>query len=336
MGVTSSRPAEEHDEAAVYDEIFFSTASAAPTSLEKPWGADNITIDDVAWHVAIALSVIRAAGTPESELVEQALGPAHAFDAVLLSRLRSELGFGDTMLLVDVNFHVRRLLQTADYYSNHIALSRFKSLTLFSMKRFVGAAAQLPKQLPMLFIQQHPLHGLTIAYLHGLEIVRFTRIPGSATLSLHSGPGTVSTPGAINSVSADLFRGAGITVMIKGDQHEWRIRYKAAGNEMIEDYFYDGIEFVYPIPLAPSASVLEYGRRCLQSSQEVIILEPGRTLLGRDICGSSAHVFGGAWYGACDVEPLLGRWEGARLPFHIWIQGQECGGGGHRAGFCGV
>ena len=66
MGVTSSRPAEEHDEAAEYDDIFFSTAGAAPTSLEKPWGADNITIDDVAWHVAIAMSVIRAAVTPRS------------------------------------------------------------------------------------------------------------------------------------------------------------------------------------------------------------------------------------------------------------------------------
>ena len=139
MGVTSSRPAEEHDGAAEYDDIFFSTAGAAPTSLEKPWGADNITIDDVAWHVAIAMSVIRAAGTPESELVEQALNPAHAFDAVLLSRLRPELGFGDTTLLVDVSFHMRRLLQTADYYSNHIALSRFKSLTIFSMKRWWGS-----------------------------------------------------------------------------------------------------------------------------------------------------------------------------------------------------
>eukprot|EP00966_Prymnesium_polylepis_P276572 6389800-Prymnesium_polylepis.1 len=69
------------------------------------------------------MSVIRAAGTPESELVEQALDPAHAFDAVLLSRLRSELGFGNTTLFVDVSFHVRRLLQIADYYSMHIALS---------------------------------------------------------------------------------------------------------------------------------------------------------------------------------------------------------------------
>ena len=74
MGVTSSRAAEEHDEAAKYDDIFFSAAGAAPTSLEKPWGADNINIDDVAWHVAT--SVIRAAGTPESELVEQALDSA--------------------------------------------------------------------------------------------------------------------------------------------------------------------------------------------------------------------------------------------------------------------
>ena len=78
MGVTSSRPAEEHDEAAEYDDIFFSTAGAAPTSLEKPWGADNITIDDVAWHVAIAMSVIRAAGTPESELIEQPLVRANS------------------------------------------------------------------------------------------------------------------------------------------------------------------------------------------------------------------------------------------------------------------
>lgn len=287
MGATSSRPAKEHDEAAEYDDIFFSTAGAAPTSLEKPWGADNITVDDVAWHVAIAMSVIRAAGTPESEFVEQALDPAHAFDAVLLSRLRSELGFGDTTLLVDVSFHVRRLLQIANYYSNHIALSRFKSLTIFSMKRHVGAAAQPPKQLPMLFTQDHPLHGLLIVYLHGLEIVRFTRIPGSATLSLHSGPGTVSTPGAINSVCADLFRGAGITVSIKGVENDWFIRYKASGGEMIEEFFSDGVEFVHAIPLAPSTSVIEFGRRCLQSSQDVIILEPGRTLLGRDNCGDN-------------------------------------------------
>ena len=90
MGVTSSRPAEEHDEAADYDDIFFSSEGAAPTSLEKPWGADNITVDDLAWHVAIATSVIREAGTRESEFIEQALDQAHAFDAVLLSRLRSE------------------------------------------------------------------------------------------------------------------------------------------------------------------------------------------------------------------------------------------------------
>ena len=62
----------------------------------------------------------------------------------------------------------------------------------------------------------------------GIEIVRFTRIPGSGTLSLHSGPGTVSTPGAINSLCADLFRGAGITVSIKGDEHECYVRYRPA------------------------------------------------------------------------------------------------------------
>eukprot|EP00966_Prymnesium_polylepis_P276571 6389799-Prymnesium_polylepis.1 len=52
------------------------------------------------------MSVTRAAGTPESELVEQAFDPAYAFDAVLLSRLRSELGLGNTTLLVDVSLHV--------------------------------------------------------------------------------------------------------------------------------------------------------------------------------------------------------------------------------------
>ena len=86
---------------------------------------------------------------------------------------------------------------------------------------------------------------------------------------------------------ADLFRGAGITVSIKGVDHDWFIRYKAGGGEMVEDYFSDGVEFVHAIPLAPSAAVIEFGRRCLQSSEEVIILEPGRTVLGRDNCGDN-------------------------------------------------
>ena len=68
MGQAPSRP-DDPDA----DDFFLSTAGAAKTSRDKPWGNDSmddglgpISLNDLAHHVSIAVAVLGSTGTPYS------------------------------------------------------------------------------------------------------------------------------------------------------------------------------------------------------------------------------------------------------------------------------
>ena len=107
----STSPSPESDD----DTYFYTTSGAVPSSKEMPWGKDGITLEDVARHAAIADSVIRRAGGPSVASTESQLEPQYRFEATLLARLRSELGFGSGVSDADISAHVRRVLEVAAY-----------------------------------------------------------------------------------------------------------------------------------------------------------------------------------------------------------------------------
>ena len=195
MGNTSSTPQESEDD----DTTFFATPGAVPTSAERPWGDDGTSLDDMARHATIAMSVIRRAGLPRAALIEHGIERQYNFDAALLARLRSELGYGAGVSDADISYHVWRLLQVSNYWSGHIRLETLKYHVKLSLTRLVGARTWL-ERLPMFFVVQSQLHNVQTCYLHGLEIVRFTRTPGCVTLCLHAGPATPLTPSVITDV----------------------------------------------------------------------------------------------------------------------------------------
>ena len=130
----STGPSQESDD----DTYFYTTPGAVPSSAERPWGKEGTTLDDVAHHAAIAHSVIRRAGGPAVAAVERGLDPSYRFDAVLLARLRSELGFGLRISDADISWHVWRLLQIADHWSAMVRLETLYHHMMYSIKRVVG------------------------------------------------------------------------------------------------------------------------------------------------------------------------------------------------------
>ena len=78
------------------DDFFLSTAGAAKTSRDRPWGNETmddglgpVTLNDLAHHASVAVAVLGSAGTPYSTLTEQFMAPEHNFDAVQLVQLDS-------------------------------------------------------------------------------------------------------------------------------------------------------------------------------------------------------------------------------------------------------
>ena len=97
---------------------------AAKISNERPWGSDNVHLSDVALHVSIVLRVFKRAGhqPASNDHVEQHMTPTLAHDEVLLARLRAELGYGIHMPLLDVSWHVWRIVSLAQYWARERSL----------------------------------------------------------------------------------------------------------------------------------------------------------------------------------------------------------------------
>ena len=137
----------------------------------------------------------------------------------------------------------------------------------------------------MMFLVESQLHDVKTCYMHGLEIVRCTRMAGSVTLCLHAGPATPDTPGVITAVCKLLFPRVLLSVHVVGEAAEWTVKWRGAEGQREEHYFFEGVEFtsavnaddaiVRPVPVS----------LCLRSTAGTIRLNRGRNVLGRGDLG---------------------------------------------------
>ena len=272
------------------DDFFLSTAGAAKTSRDRPWGNETmddglgpVTLNDLAHHASVAVAVLGSAGTPYSTLTEQFMAPEHTFDAVQLVQLKAALGIPLAAPDVDVSWHVWRLLQLAAYWKKDMQLETFAHWTAYSLSRIFGVYDPPKRPLPMYFVTSDRLHGVTISYFHGLEIVRSDRQPGSATLSLHAGPSTPSTPAMINMACENLAPLLGISVYVEGESDEWMIKCTLADGSIAREPFFDGMQLTLQLSDRPAQDPRP--GICVRSSREVYFLGVGRNTIGRSECG---------------------------------------------------
>ena len=252
----SSVPGEAYDIDS-FDDFFFSTDGAVKTCTANPWGSAGVTLNDVAMQACVILSVLQAAGEREDEAIELLVGPEHSFDTALLADLRHALNYGIRVPDADVYFHVRRILTIATFYKGHLAfdLDTIKHRTLHGLARFFSQERPPLQRLPMFFVTESRIHGVTTCYLHGLEIVRSTRSPGTMTLCLHAGPASPSTPLAITSACRMLLPSIRLVVATRGDDQSWilTVHQPADGSVKVHDFF-NGIELVAQVAAADDAT----------------------------------------------------------------------------------
>ena len=227
----------------------------------------------------------RRAGGPAVAAVERRLDSSYRFEAVLLARLRSELGFGPTVSDADISWHVWRLLQIADQWSDQVRLETLKHQILYSLARVVGVSATPTEPLPMMFMVESQLHDVKTCYMHGLEIVRCTRMAGSVTLCLHAGPATPGTPGVITAVCKLLLPRVLLSVRVVGEAAEWTVKWRGAEGQLEEHYFFEGVEFTAAVNAADAIDRPVPVSLCLRSTARTIRLNRGRNVLGRGDLG---------------------------------------------------
>ena len=102
----------------------------------------------------------------------------------------------------------------------------------------------------MMFMVESQLHDVKTCYMHGLEIVRCTRMAGSVTLCLHAGPATPATPGVITAICKLLLPRARLSVRVVGEAAEWTVKWRDAEGHLEEHYFFEGVEFTAAVNAA--------------------------------------------------------------------------------------
>ena len=147
--------------------------------------------------------------------------PTLAHDEVLLARLRAELGYGIQVPLLDVSWHVWRIVSLAQYWARERSLE-WITLNVGQFLRLRLLETPPPEPLPMAIVRVNDLLGVTQVYVHGLEVIHFVRYNGTGSfeLRLYDGFRTESVPVVITAAVSLLLPSLRLRVfMERGERY---------------------------------------------------------------------------------------------------------------------